>query len=145
MLMNVNLENILLGDATGSTPAAGLKTANEGMETFKEVFSSILQEKRDNLKETLEEMEKKRQELEELETMRRMPEVEIIRRILPDGSIMVTEYRDGDIASRYRKTPHLVAMPDPNAPIPRNSEGNIITGQQKMKQVPKFSLFEDLI
>jgi len=143
--VNVNLENILSSDAMGGSAVTRLETASKDTETFKKMFSSILQEKRDSLKETLEEMEEKRQELEELEAMRRMPEVEIIRRIMPDGSIMVTEYRDGEVASRYRKTPHMVEMPDPNAPIPRNAEGDIIVSQQKMRQVPKFSLFEDLM
>ncbi len=143
--MNIDLENILLSDTMGSSAVTRLKTAAKGAEPFKEMFSSLLQEKRDSLKETLEEMEEKRQELEELEAMRQMPEVEIIRRLMPDGSIMVTEYRDGEIASRYRKTPHMVDMPDPSAPLPRNGDGNIITSQQKMKQVPKYSLFEDLL
>ncbi len=143
--MNVTLENILCSDAMGDSAVTRLRTASKDTNAFKEMFSSLLQERRDNLQDTLKELEKKRQETEELETMRQMPEVEIIRRIMPDGSIMVTEYRDGKVASRYRKTPHMVEMPDPNAPIPRNAQGDIIVGQQKMKQVPKFSLFEDLM
>lgn len=143
--MNINLENILPGDTAGVTAVTRTKSASGETENFKELFSSLLQEKRDTLKETLEELEKKRQEAEELEQLKHMPEIEIIRRIMPDGSILVTKYEDGQIASRFRKRPHMVDVPDPDTPPPRNADGNIITGQQKLKQVPKYNLFEDLL
>ena len=142
--MNINLENILQNDAFGATTVTRMKTASDSTESFKEMFSSLLQEKRDSLQETLEELEERRQEIKELEDAQKAMEVEVIRRIMPDGSILVTEYHDGKIASRFRKHPHMVEMPDPNVAPPRNTDGNIITGQQKMKQVPKFSILEDL-
>ncbi|MBQ1335978.1 MAG: hypothetical protein IIY37_03505, partial [Selenomonadaceae bacterium] len=89
--MNINLENILQNDAFGATTVTRLKTASDSTESFKEMFSSLLQEKRDSLQETLEELEERRQEIKELEDAQKAMEVEVIRRIMPDGRILVTE------------------------------------------------------
>jgi len=146
--MAANLESILLaGVPESGIPGHTGKTSGSAGSNgeFKSMFSSFLQERRDSLKETLEELEEKRQEAKELEDARHAMEIEVIRRIMPDGSILVTEYHDGKVASRFRKRPYMVEVPDPNAAIPRNSDGNIITGQQEMKLKPKFSAFEDLV
>ena len=143
--MATALEHIIFGNTAVAPVSGASQRQPESGGEFKEMFTSLLQEKRDSLKETLEEMGELRQELKELREMRRPVEVEVIRRTMPDGSILVTEYPDGEIASRFRKRPHMVDVPDPSAALPRNSEGNVITGEQKMKQVPKFSVLEDFV
>ena len=140
--MAASLENISLDYALGATVSERSSVAVDGTGNFKEMFSEFLQERRDSLKDTLEELEQKRQEQREIRDMQQVTEV--IRRIMPDGSILVTEYKDGEIASRYRKKPHLVEVRAPNATPPRNADGNIIEYQQETKMVPKFSIFEGL-
>ncbi len=141
-MMASSLENISPDYAAGATASERPSVTVDGTGNFKEMFSELLQERRDNLKDTLDELAQKRQEQRELQDMQQVTEV--IRRIMPDGSILVTEYKDGKIAGRYRKKPHLVEVRDPNVAPPRNSDGNIIEYQQEMKAVPKFSIFEGL-
>ena len=42
--------------------------------------------------------------------------VETVRRFLPDGSIMLTTYRDGKITDRVQLKPHMIVVPDYTAP-----------------------------
>ena len=42
--------------------------------------------------------------------------VQTVKRFMPDGSIMITTYEDGEISSQVKKRPHLVPTPDYSAP-----------------------------
>lgn len=55
--------------------------------------------------------------------------VETIKRLMPDGSIMITTYEDGEISSQVKKRPHLVPTPDFSAPP--DASGNVA---MKMEQ-----------
>ena len=109
---------------------------------FKSLFRRFVEERGDTLEETLEKKDEVRKELEALQAQRQV--TEIIRRILPDGTIMVTHYEQGNIVDRYFKRPHYKEVPDPSADIPRASDGTRLTAQQKMKFVPKQALLDDL-
>ena len=39
-----------------------------------------------------------------------------IKRFMPDGSIMITTIKDGEIVEQHKKKPHLVAVADYSAP-----------------------------
>ena len=67
-----------------------------------------------------------------------MPVIETITRIRPDGSIMITTYKDGKIDSSTKIKPHLVPMPDFSAPP--TPEGDTET-----KYVQRFTLAELLM
>ena len=59
---------------------------------------------------------------QEFSTSNTMPVIETITRFRPDGSIMITTYKDGKIDSSTKLKPHLVPMPDFSAP--KTPEGN---------------------
>ncbi len=113
----------------------------KGTGGFKQLFSSMVQEKVASLTETLEEMNARQQEIKQLKEQQHFTET--IRHVLPDGSIMVREYVDGKLDSCYRKRPHMKDVPDESQPLPRAADGTVIEGQIKMKQEPTVRIFED--
>lgn len=64
--------------------------------------------------------------------------IETVKRFRPDGSIMVTTYKDGKIDSTTKIKPHLVAVPDYNAPPTP-------TGDPEIKMVRQLSVAELLM
>ena len=48
--------------------------------------------------------------------------LETLRRIMPDGSLRITTYKDGNIVSRTEIRPHMIMTPDYSAPP--DSNGN---------------------
>lgn len=125
--------------------AAGItnieRTKAEGTEDFKGLFSGMVQEKLNSLTETLEEMNARRQEVKELRDQQNFTET--VRHVLPDGTILVREYVDGNLDSSYRKKPHMKDVPDETQPLPRAMDGTVLESQIKMKQVPTVRVFED--
>ena len=75
---------------------------------------------------------------EELNVETKMEVIETVRRFRPDGSIMVTTYKDGKIDSTTKIKPHLVAVPNYDAPP--TPEGN-----PEIKMEPKLSLAQLLM
>lgn len=51
-----------------------------------------------------------------------MPAIETLRRIMPDGSIRIVTYQDGEIVDQLRIRPHLVTKPDYSLPPEPNGE-----------------------
>ena len=68
-----------------------------------------------------------------------MPVIETIKRFRPDGSIMITTYKDGKIDGTTKIKPHLVPEPDFDAP-PKPD-----TGEPEIKLVPQLSLAQLLL
>jgi hypothetical protein len=64
--------------------------------------------------------------------------IETVKRFRPDGSIMITTYKDGKIDSTTKIKPHLVAVPDYNAPPTPQ-------GDPEIKMVRQLSLAELLM
>lgn len=58
--------------------------------------------------------------------------VQTVKRFMPDGSIMITTYEDGEISSQVKKRPHLVPTPDYSAPPDAS-------GQVATKMTQQFS------
>lgn len=67
-----------------------------------------------------------------------MEVIETVKRFRPDGSIMITTYKDGKIDSTTKIKPHLVPMPDYTAPPTPE-------GQTDVKLVPHLSVAELLM
>lgn len=67
-----------------------------------------------------------------------MPVIETIKRFRPDGSIMITTYKDGQIDATQKIKPHLVPMPDFSAP-------ETPEGKPETKFVPRLSVAELLM
>lgn len=61
-----------------------------------------------------------------------------VKRFKPDGSILVTTYEDGNIASQTKIKPHLVPVPDFSAP--KTPEGDTPT-----KWEPRLNLLDLLM
>jgi hypothetical protein len=118
------------------------KARTQGTDAFKDMFAGMVQERIANLTETLEEMNARRAELSELKAQQKC--TEIIRHVLPDGSVLVKEFVDGKLDSCYRKRPHLKDVPDESKPLPRAADGTVLEAQIKMKQVPAVRIFEDI-
>lgn len=75
---------------------------------------------------------------ENITTENNIPVIETIKRIRPDGSIMITTYKDGKIESSTKIKPHLVPMPDFSAPPTPE-------GETETKYVQRFTLAELLM
>ena len=67
-----------------------------------------------------------------------MAVIETVRRFRPDGSIMITTYKDGKIDSTTHIKPHLVPMPNYSAPPTPE-------GDPQIEMVPQFSLAQLLM
>ncbi len=90
-------------------------------------YAEILAGKIASIKDDLERMEKEREDIEEIDTLRRDAEKrgtlrpsaetpETIRRVMGDGTILVTTTENGKIVEQYRKKPRLVPVPNAAAP-----------------------------
>ena len=119
------------------------KAKAQGGTAFKDMFAGVVQERLDNLTEDLEEMNARAQEISQLKAQQKFTEV--IRHILPDGSILVKEFVDGKLDTCYRKPPHLKEVPDESQPVPKAADGTDLSSQRKMKQVPAVRIFEDMV
>ena len=116
----------------------------------KDTYAQLLQNKLDSLKDDLEEMEQRREELEELEKTHAeltgksdgqhtaLESTETVKRFLPDGTILVTTSKDGEIVEQYKKKPHLVPVPDESAPKPEEGSGV----SEKVKWIPHYNIME---
>ncbi|WP_028128604.1 hypothetical protein [Selenomonas sp. AE3005] len=118
------------------------KARTQGTDAFKDMFAGLVQERIANLTETLEEMNARRAELSELKAQQKC--TEIIRHVLPDGSVLVKEFVDGKLDSCYRKPPHLKDVPDDSKPVPQAADGTELKSLRKMKKVPAVRIFDDI-
>lgn len=118
------------------------KAKVQGGAAFKDVLAGLVQERLDNLTEDLEAMNERQKEIKELKAQQKFTEV--IRHVLPDGSILVKEFVDGKLDTCYRKPPHLKEVPDESKPVPKAADGTELFSRRKMKQVPAVRIFEDL-
>ncbi len=113
---NVNLVNDLLSSATNSSKS-GKK--NSGANALSEYAKILRQTVAQNKPHT-------------------PTEITRVKRFKPDGSILVTTYEDGNIASQTKIKPHLVPVPDFSAP--KTPEGNTPT-----KWEPRLNLLDLLM
>ena len=119
------------------------KAKAQGGGAFKDMFAGLVQERLENLTEDLEKMNAKEQEISQLKAQQKFTEV--IRHVLPDGSILVKEFVDGRLATCYRKPPHLKDVPDESQPVPKAADGTELNTQRKMKKIPAVRIFEDMV
>ena len=103
-------------------------------------YSKILAEKISNIKADVEAMETVREQLDEISDMHAeltgevkidedsgnanrdsgtsptITEQETIKRLLPDGSVMITTYEGARIVEQIKRKPHMTVVPDYTAP-----------------------------
>ncbi len=126
-------------------PAAGVKK-NSAQASYKlpksvvSEYAKILAEKMSNVKSDVQEMEIVREQLDEISAMHtaltgevKVDEdsgnanreegasaniicVEKVKRFLPDGSIMITTYEDGQVTDRVKMKPHMISVADYSVP-----------------------------
>ena len=65
------------------------------------------------------------------ESSESMPAIETLRRIMPDGSLRIVTYQDGEIVDQLRIRPHLVMEPDYSAPPDPNGDA-ALKGEQRL-------------
>lgn len=65
------------------------------------------------------------------ESSESMPAIETLRRIMPDGSLRIVTYQDGEIVDQLRIRPHLVMEPDYSAPPDSNGDA-ALKGEQRL-------------
>ena len=120
-------------------------------------YAKILAEKISTVKADVKKMDAVREQLEEISNMhaeltgevkidedsgnanrksgttKNISSVETIRRFMPDGTIMLTTYKDGKIAERLKLKPHMISVPDYTAPP--KADGTVAT---KLKPTNNF-------
>ena len=107
--------------------AGSLSARQEKPSEIAETYANILAQKIASIEDDLKRMEKEREDIEEIDTLRRDAEErgtirtqlelpETVKRVMGDGSILVTTTKDGKIIEQFRKKPHLVAVPNDAAP-----------------------------
>lgn len=92
-----------------------------------DAFKSILAQKLSTVEEDLDKMNEEKAEEKAISDILNAPET--IRRIMPDGSIVITKYFGGKVESREHLAPHLELVVD---------------GNGKEKLVPKHDPLRDL-
>ena len=104
-------------------------------------YAEILAAKLASIDDDLKRLEKERETIKEIDTLRRDAEErgtlnpsvavpETVKRVMGDGTILVTTTENGKIVEQYRKKPHLV--PVPNDAAPKNA-----LPSEKVKWVPR--------
>lgn len=108
-----------------SEVTTGQNSYKGGSKALVSEYSRILDEKISSIKEDVERMEATQEQLDEIDELQaeltgnggtKSVEVETVSRFMPDGSIMVTTYENGKITEQVRHKPHMIAVPDYNAP-----------------------------
>lgn len=113
--------------AGGGLLAGNLTAQQEKPGEVSDTYAKILAAKIASIEDDLERMEKEREDIEEIDTLRRDAEErgtirtqlelpETVKRVMGDGSILVTTTQDGRIIEQYRKKPRFVAVPNDAAP-----------------------------
>ena len=136
--------------------------ATTGTVSFKELYTSRVQELWDDYKSTgltaadqelkantsEDILEYKHKQIKEKRDSKKSARAstttttETIHKYMPDGSIMVITTKNGKVTEQYRKKPTMVEVPDPIQPA--SEDGQDPTGTHvKMKLVPHRSPFDD--
>lgn len=103
---------------------------------FSSAYAKILAEKLAQVDDEMNAAAESQNQILNSETSQKT--VEVIKRFKPDGSIMITTYKDGKIADIMKIKPHMVPVPDFSAP--KTPEGDTA-----IKMVPRLSLTELLM
>ena len=141
-MQTYEVKNSLAGFAANG----GNLTSRQSKSSVVSEYSAILAEKLANVKADLEEMNTVREQLEEIRELHeeltgqiKVDEdsgnanressnansagaSETIKRFMPDGSIMITTYRDGSVVQQVKQRPHLIPVPDYSAPPTASGE-----------------------
>lgn len=147
-------------EITNSTTSFG-KSASQSSHKSKVIaseYSKILAEKISNIKEDVKAMAAIQDQLDEIRDLQeeltgtvkidedsgnanrddgsnasKVQSTETVKRFLPDGSIMITTYKDGRISDRTKLKPHMIVVPDYTAPP--EPDGTVAT---KLKPTNNF-------
>ena len=131
---NVSADLIRTLNEQNGKSKSGFSTANST--GFSSDYAKILSQQISQLEQDVQAASENNSD--ELNVETNMEVIETVKRFRPDGSIMVTTYKDGKIDSTTKIKPHLVAVPNYNAqPTP---EGN-----PEIKMEPKLSLAQLLM
>ncbi len=139
---SINMEGTKVSGQTVKNSDSSTASSVDAGITSSEAFKEILIEKLGTIRDTLEEMREQKEAIQAAKTEGQV--TEIVRRLMPDGSIMITEYVEGKVKSRQRKPPHLEYVVDKNQPIPKDEDGMALPSKQAMVLKPKFSVAEEL-
>ena len=108
--------------------------------TTEESFHAIMAELTDteNVRQELQKRAEAREEAraQELRESARTT----TRRLMPDGTIMVTELKGGKVQDHYRYRPELIAVADPARPPVKNPDGTDVPGTGGTKLRPYFNI-----
>ena len=126
-----------VGGATYTPEKRSGATADAG--DFKAEFSAILSAARSSMRETLEEMNERQKELDTVKNERETNET--LLRLMPDGSIRITEIENGRVASVSKYRPHMQTVIDESQPLPKNEDGTADLNAAQTKLEPTFGIF----
>ena len=124
-----------LAEQTGSTNSFAASKATGFSSDYAKILSQQISQLEQDVQAASENISTQKQELN-VET--NMEVIETVRRFRPDGSIMVTTYKDGKIDSTTKIKPHLVAVPNYDAPPTPE-------GKPEIKMIPQLSVAELLM
>lgn len=105
-------------------------------------FSRILGHKMETADETMKKMDEQREQQQSL--AKQQQAVEIIRHIMPDGSVLITRYEGNNIVSSERVSPHMQVVVDTSKPVPKDEYGMPISYIANTKVVAKANTMDDL-
>lgn len=116
------------------------RQTKQGTAKAKASFRAIMTELTDS-----EQMRMKLQKQAEAREEARIQELQMsarttTRRLMPDGTIQVTEFVGDMVKDRYRYQPDLIAVADPAKPPMKNPDGTEIPGTGGTKLRPYFNI-----
>lgn len=111
-----------------------------GKSSFAELYQAMLEERAAKLQEALQERSTKQLEQERIDA--KLNGVEVIRRIMPDGTIRITKYAGNEILKTMTFQPQMMAVPDTTKEIPRAEDGTRLTSKQAMTFRPHESVLD---
>ena len=118
------------------------KNISQGNSSVASAYAAILAEKLANVREDLQKMNAVQEQLDEVRDLQEkitgqvkidedsgnanrsssggnensQEASETIKRFMPDGSIMITTYKDGDVVQQFKQRPHMIPTPDYSVP-----------------------------
>ena len=134
---NVNFGTDLISSKAQSVYQNGSENNSAAQSSVKvsSDYQKILAERITEVNQQFEEM---RENLENQQQSKAMSSTYTKKRFMPDGSMMITTYEDGEIKSQIKKKPHLVPMPDYSAPLTAD-------GKPAIKMESQFNLLDLLM
>lgn len=137
-------QDVLSAPQTAAAAPAETKNtaAADAASSFASVLGTLREEARTRAAGILKDAAPHAQEASAAKLREEMA-TETVRRLLPDGTIRITEYQGSKIKSVLYRHPEMIAVPDLSDPAWHNASDGTPAAQKKMKLIPHRCILDE--